>query len=564
MMAREREEEIAFRKAMLTWMKQQDPEFFSDISSFPDSIVTLLEPVVDDAPGDTSFGISDSSCTSPVTHVPMSEGFVCFSGGNSTPNTSEEEVESFPWVVKNKKLAEFNGYDISLVTPEPVIECSECLSDDNSIPKSSELVESLPETLERDSKTPPPFLIPPSPPPSPPPWFETSVKGAGRKQEKPNKFLSLILRDRENSDGEVPGAEKSVIEEQRATDFHVERLTEHQRSTWEKAAPFNNRLEWGYLGYPSNGLKNDNWAEIDSWGSQLLNGKIDLVLMSKQNISPLVNWNENNDVYHNQLPSPSPTPAMAYVFQRDRRVRSSSRTEWKEQKKKGLSLNGGSQVGLSHKCHKCKEDCNHYSWDANQVLIDQLSKKASIGSCQILEFVGVVANSQSIDMISIMELLLSLSEMTYNWDKAWMKFMYNGIAFHFQRLITGQQVQASLQQWLGTLQGGVRFQEMMKEGQEWDDFLKKSNVHSGLSFFLPPDMKTGLSFVFLVTCAFENRLDQIHNWLIQWKGRPDGEATRKVVLNIMSQFKEASLEDKTCFEGVSNDTDPNMVVKREK
>lgn len=153
------------------------------------------------------------------------------------------------------------------------------------------------------------------------------VKGAGLKQEKPNKFLSLILRDGENSGGEVPGAEKSVIEEQRATDFHVERLTEHQRSTWEKATLFNNRLEWGYLGYPSNGLKNDNWAAIDSWGSQLLNGKMDLVLTSKQNISPLVHWNENNNVHHNQLPSPSPTPAMAYVFQRDRRVRSSSRTE---------------------------------------------------------------------------------------------------------------------------------------------------------------------------------------------------------------------------------------------
>ena len=81
------------------------------------------------------------------------------------------------------------------------------------------------------------------------------VKGAGLKQEKPNKFLSLILRDGENSGGEVPGAEKSVIEEQRATDFHVERLTEHQRSAWEKAAPFNNRLEWGYPAYLPMGLK---------------------------------------------------------------------------------------------------------------------------------------------------------------------------------------------------------------------------------------------------------------------------------------------------------------------
>lgn len=132
-------------------------------------------------------------------------------------------------------LAEFNGPDTSLVTPEPVLECSECLSDDSSIPKSSEVAESLPGTLkqidyqeqiqntnlhfemngtspnsllcrlqlsltasrqhgwnstspldlgddghdcldtelERVSKTPLPFLIPPSPPPSSPPWLET-------------------------------------------------------------------------------------------------------------------------------------------------------------------------------------------------------------------------------------------------------------------------------------------------------------------------------------------------------------------------------------------------------
>ncbi|CAI9282083.1 unnamed protein product [Lactuca saligna] len=181
-------------------------------------------------------------------------------------------------------------------------------------------------------------------------------------------------------------------------------MMESKRSSWEKTTPFNNRLEWGYPGYTSNGLKNDNWAAIDSWGSQLLNRKIDWVLTRKQNINPLVNkatdqrfvnWNENNHVYPNQLPSPSPTPAMAYVFQRDRKVRSSSRTEWKERKKKDLSFHGGSQVRLSHKCHKCKEDCNHYAWDANQVPFDQLSKNVFVGPCQILELFGVVANSQS-------------------------------------------------------------------------------------------------------------------------------------------------------------------------
>ncbi|CAI9283904.1 unnamed protein product [Lactuca saligna] len=50
---REREEEREFQKAMLTWMKQLDPEFFSDVSNFPNSIVKLLEPVVDDASRDT-------------------------------------------------------------------------------------------------------------------------------------------------------------------------------------------------------------------------------------------------------------------------------------------------------------------------------------------------------------------------------------------------------------------------------------------------------------------------------------------------------------------------------
>ncbi|CAI9271305.1 unnamed protein product [Lactuca saligna] len=204
MMDREREEAREFRKERLTWMKQRDPEFLSNINSFPNSIVTLLEPVVDDAPRDTSSGIPDSSCTSPVTHVPMIEGFVCFSGGNSTPNTSEE-VESFPRAVKQKKLVELNGSDTFLVTTELIQNTNLHFEINGTSPNS--LLRHLQLSItgsrkhgwnstspldlvddghdcrdtesERDSKTPPTFLTPPSLPPSPPPWFENSVKGQG-------------------------------------------------------------------------------------------------------------------------------------------------------------------------------------------------------------------------------------------------------------------------------------------------------------------------------------------------------------------------------------------------
>ncbi|CAI9292732.1 unnamed protein product [Lactuca saligna] len=612
---REREEEREFQKAMLTWMKQQDPEFFSDISTFPDSIVMLLEPVIDDAPKDMSSGISDFSCTSPVTHVPMNEGFVCFSGGNSTLNTSEE-VESFPGTVKNidyqEQIQNTNlHFEINGTSPNSLRRRLQ-LSVTGSMQhgwNSTSLLDLGDDghdchdiDLERDSKTPLSFLIPPSSPPPPPLPPGIDVKHRGT-------------------------------------------MMESKRSSWEKTTPFNNRLEWGYLGYPSNGLKNDNWAAIDSWGSQLLNRKIDWVLTSKQNISPLVNkatdqcfvnWNENNHVYPNQLPSPSPTPAMAYVFQQDRRVRSSSRTEWKERKKKDLSFHGGSQVGLFHKCHKCKEGCDHYAWDANQASVDQLSKKLNIrlGSCSI-EAKSLVAKYGDTGL----EWLTSFGKVIHNWDMSWMQFVYNDVTVHLQGLGTPQCSLASchsvfslrdkssldgpslcdllffvwevnchhiqkLHSWFKSIIGAglwfsfifnqgigmssvenvcgqtpppmgmqdvpgrVRVEEVIKEGHEWDDFWKRSNVHPGSSF-LPPDLKTKAAYevipmFFLVTCTIENRLDQVHKWLIHWKGQPDGEATREVELNlnIMSQFPEASLEDKTCFEGVSNDTNTNMVIKR--
>ncbi|CAI9272463.1 unnamed protein product [Lactuca saligna] len=167
---------------MLTWMKQQDPEFFSDISSFLDSIMTLLDPLVDNAPRDMSYGISDSSCTSPVTHVPISEGFVCFFGRNSTPNASE--VESFPWAIQNTNL----HFLINSTSPNSLVHCLQLsvivsrqhgwnstspldLSDDSHDCHDTE--------LERDSKTPPPFLIPPSSLPPPPLTLGIDVKHRG-------------------------------------------------------------------------------------------------------------------------------------------------------------------------------------------------------------------------------------------------------------------------------------------------------------------------------------------------------------------------------------------------
>ncbi|CAI9270016.1 unnamed protein product [Lactuca saligna] len=638
---------------MLDWMKQQDPNFFSNISIVSDPTGKLPTSVVDDASRDTSGMVSgfqshptsgvvlvasmglpsvekkiklnyknsssrvpDSTCTSPVTPVPMSEGSLCFSGCNPTPKSSKV-VESLPW------KANRNGY----------------------------------EQLDTIKKS---F-----------PVYESTIHLLTFSDPKPEG----------GNLGPTKSSTTAATYEHRPGVLPIRTLAECKGSFTKITAPLNDGWEEVYLGQHNNGLKNENWAAIDSWGSQLLTRKIDWVLTSKQNISPLVinatdqrlvNWNENNHVYPNQLPSPSPMPAMAYVFQRDRRVRSSSRTEWKERKKKDLSFHGGSQVGLSHKCHKYKEGCDHYTWDANQASVDQLSKKVSVESCQILEFFRVVSNYQSglsdnhlvfvtelcvqlnirlgscsIEVKSLvakygntrLEWLTFFGKVNHNWDMYWTQFVYNDVTVHLQGLGTPQCSLASrhsvfslrdkssldgpslcdllffvwevnchhiqkLHSWFKSIIGAglwfsfifnqgigmssvenvcgrtpppmgmqdvpgrVRVEEVMKERHEWDDFWKR-NVHFGSSF-LPPDLKTKAAYgvipmVFFVTCTIENRLDQVHKWLIHWKGQPDGKATREVELNlnIMRQFPEASLEDKTCFEGVGNDTDTNMVIKRE-
>ncbi|CAI9280075.1 unnamed protein product [Lactuca saligna] len=70
-MASERVEEVAFREVLLDWMKQQNQEFFSDISIVSDPTGTLPKSVVDDASRDSSSIVSSfqSHTTSRVVQV---------------------------------------------------------------------------------------------------------------------------------------------------------------------------------------------------------------------------------------------------------------------------------------------------------------------------------------------------------------------------------------------------------------------------------------------------------------------------------------------------------------
>ncbi|KAL6553228.1 hypothetical protein OROGR_007070 [Orobanche gracilis] len=52
----------------------------------------------------------------------------------------------------------------------------------------------------------------------------------------------------------------------------------------------------------------------------------------------------------------------------------------------------------------------------------------------------------------------------------------------------------------------------------------------------------------------ENRTCTLHEQIDQWKVRPDEEVTKEDVLTIKSQDLEVSLEDRTFFDGGSNDT----------
>ncbi|KAL4584793.1 hypothetical protein LXL04_009403 [Taraxacum kok-saghyz] len=166
------------------------------------------------------------------------------------------------------------------------------------------------------------------------------------------------------------------------------------------------------------------------------------------------------------------------------------------------------------------------------------------------------ANIWHIDKISGMEWLGSLGKVTHKWDRTWRDFMHNCIVGHLQGLITHQQLQAKVQQRLVIPQGAFKFtlkqfKQLTKEGQEGDDTLKPKQfkVHFGLKFF-PLYLEIGVAYevmpmVIWATLLIKYHLDQIHQWLIPWKGGTVADNTKEDVLTINNQDSEASLEDKT-------------------
>ncbi|KAL4578015.1 hypothetical protein LXL04_014130 [Taraxacum kok-saghyz] len=99
------------------------------------------------------------------------------------------------------------------------------------------------------------------------------------------------------------------------------------------------------------------------------------------------------------------------------------------------------------------------------------------------------------------------------------------------------------------LPGGVCVQEMLKEGQKWNNILEQSKVHYVLPN-LSPDLKIGIFYgiVLMAIVAIgmvKSFPDQVHTWLIKWKGGTIGDSMWDDQWSINSQSPKASLEDKT-------------------
>ncbi|KAD3641653.1 hypothetical protein E3N88_30877 [Mikania micrantha] len=136
----------------------------------------------------------------------------------------------------------------------------------------------------------------------------------------------------------------------------------------------------------------------------------------------------------------------------DRNIRSLSRTEWEERRKKGLCFMCGQLYGPTHRCPEGKlrilllEEDEEVGEKGEQLLLEALSENVnsdlSNGTCLALEMAG------DLDLILGMEWLQSLGEVTHDWKHAWMKFMYLNTTVTLQGSLPTQPQAAALQKWL--------------------------------------------------------------------------------------------------------------------
>lgn len=287
-------------------MKQQDPEFFSDISIVSNPTGTLPNSVVDDASRDSSGIVSGfhSHPTSRVVQV-ASLGLPSVASPMILDEIDRESNEISPPDGDEVFLGIYESESESKTTPQTLPpSLTSCLPsplplttvEEEKYGKPMGLVSNqggikekftIQSTLNLNGKYLNTWIVGMEQPREYEKYF-TEIKFGIEKKEAAKQVMIPISRPPPPSPLSPPSPPPppllpGIDEKNGGT------MMESKQSSWEKTTPFNNHLEWGYLGYPSNGLKNDNWAAIDSWGSQLLNRKIDRVLTRKQNINPLVN-----------------------------------------------------------------------------------------------------------------------------------------------------------------------------------------------------------------------------------------------------------------------------------
>ncbi|KAD5803551.1 hypothetical protein E3N88_14911 [Mikania micrantha] len=234
------------------------------------------------------------------------------------------------------------------------------------------------------------------------------------------------------------------------------------------------------LGYFIAGLKDDvkQWVRLHRPLSRL-----DAMYLAKDveaMLRPNSSANNLSQSRFRYLQSPG------HAFQKERGVRSLSRTEWEERRKKGLCFRCGQAYGPAHKCPKGKlrvlllGDDDDGGADVELLRLEQLDCKeeppvdvtvlgihitlgdgcsifvteqclkipVSIGSFQFLLDV-LVFDMGNLDLILGMAWLASLGEVVHNWHHSWMQFQFDGKEVRLQGVSHNQSKSVALQQWLG-------------------------------------------------------------------------------------------------------------------
>ncbi|KAL4577127.1 hypothetical protein LXL04_013230 [Taraxacum kok-saghyz] len=263
------------------------------------------------------------------------------------------------------------------------------------------------------------------------------------------------------------------------------------------------RYQSGFAGgFHGGGSPNDNRAQL---GTRVdLNRSLTSPMGDKSGFS---RPDSTRPIGQNRSPT-APSTEFTNLFHRNRGVRSLSRNEWEDWRKKGLCYRCGQQYGPGHKCPEGKlcilllGDDEQWTADGTIATIEEIQRKthrgrtlfqmglvwrwnslgphrsliqganlsnlkASLERFQQLSWWIAVRPTTSflvadcefkvsalvfdmghLDMVLGMEWLKTLGDVVHNWDKATMRFVYQGVSVCLQGITKQSSFQSSLQSWL--------------------------------------------------------------------------------------------------------------------